>query len=190
MEVIRTERLALRPFDMDDLDALAQVLDDPEVMRYVGKGEARGRTREESERTLRSILEEHERWGHGLLAATTPEENDGRPIGWCGLIRWSLEGVEEVEVAYLLGRPYWGKGYATEAATAVRDHGLRVLGRRRLVSLIYPDNAASVRVAEKVGMTYERDCEFFGKRLLLYSQGPAVEPDGPGVAVGGPPASG
>jgi [ribosomal protein S5]-alanine N-acetyltransferase len=52
---------------------------------------------------------------------------------------------------------------------AVRDHGLRDLGRRRLVSLIYPDNVASVRVAEKNGMTYERDAEFFQQRLLLYS---------------------
>jgi RimJ/RimL family protein N-acetyltransferase len=190
LEAIRTERLFLRPFVMDDLDALAEVLSDPEAMRYVGKGEARGRTRGESERTLRSILDEYERWGHGLLAATTPAENGGRPIGWCGLIRWNLDGVEEVEVAYLLGRPYWGKGYATEAATAVRDAGLHGRGRRRLVSLIYPDNRASVRVAEKVGMAYERDTEFFDQRLLLYSLGPAVEPAVPAGPVGGPPETG
>jgi RimJ/RimL family protein N-acetyltransferase len=187
VEVIRTGRLVLRPFVLDDLDPLAEVLSDPEVMRYVGKGEARGRTLEESERTLRTILDEYGRWGHGLLACTTHEENGGRPIGWCGLIRWNLDGVEEVEVAYLLGRPYWGKGYATEAATAVRDDGLGARGRRRLVSLIYPDNRASVRVAEKVGMAYERDAEFFGHRLLLYSLGPAVEPEAP---VAGPPGTG
>jgi [ribosomal protein S5]-alanine N-acetyltransferase len=169
VEVIRTERLELRPFVMEDLDALAEVLSDPEVMRYVGAGEARGRTREESERTLRTLIDDYGRWGHGLLALTSPDENGGEPFGWCGLIRWDLEGVTEVEVAYVLGRPYWGKGYATEAAMAVRDHGLRDLGRRRLVSLIYPDNVASVRVAEKNGMTYERDAEFFQQRLLLYS---------------------
>jgi ribosomal-protein-alanine N-acetyltransferase len=190
LEEIRTTRLALRPFGLDDLDALAEVLADPEVMRYVGKGEARGRTRDESERTLRTILEEYERWGHGLLAATTPEENGGRPIGWCGLIRWNLDGVEEVEVAYLLGRPYWGKGYATEAATAVRDDGLHARGRRRLVSLIYPENRASVRVAEKLGMAYERDAQFFEQRLLLYSLGPAAEPIGEHGPVGGPPGTG
>lgn len=190
MEVIPTKRLVLRPFVMSDLDALAELLDDPEVMRYVGKGEARGRTREESERTLRTLLEEYERWGHGLLAATTPEENGGRPIGWCGLIRWDLTGVEEVEVAYLLGRPYWGKGYATEAATAVRDFGLGPGGRRRLVSLIYPDNRASVRVAEKVGMTYERDVEYFGHRLLLFSLGPTVDPVASAEPVATPPGTG
>jgi [ribosomal protein S5]-alanine N-acetyltransferase len=169
VEVIRTERLELRPFVMEDLDALAEVLSDPEVMRYVGAGEARGRTREESERTLRTLIDDYGRWGHGLLALTSPGENDGRPFGWCGLIRWELEEVPEVEVAYVLGRPYWGKGYGTEAAIAVRDYGLRVLGRRRLVSLIYPDNHASIRVAEKNGMAYERDAEFFQQRLLLYS---------------------
>ncbi len=190
MEGVRTERLVLRPFVMEDLDALAEVLSDPEVMRYVGKGEARGRTFAESERTLRTILDEYERWGHGLLAATTPKENAGRPIGWCGLIRWNLDGVEEVEVAYLLGRPYWGKGYATEAATAIRDLGLGPRGRRRLVSLIYPDNRASVRVAEKVGMSYERDAEFFDQRLLLYSLGPAVEPADPAGPVAGPAGTG
>jgi RimJ/RimL family protein N-acetyltransferase len=190
LEVIRTKRLVLRPFVREDVDALGEVLSDPEVMRYVGKGEARGRTRDESERTLRTILEEYERWGQGLLASTTPDENGGRPIGWCGLIRWNLDGVEEVEVAYLLGRPYWGKGYATEAATAVRDHGLAVVGRRRLVSLIYPDNRASVRVAEKTGMAYERDAEFFEQRLLLYSLGPAAEPAAPADAVAGPSGTG
>src|SRR5262245_49032173 len=105
VEVIRTERLELRPFVMDDLDALAEVLSDPEVMRYVGAGEARGRTREESERTLRTLIDDYDRWGHGLLAITTPDENGGRPIGWCGLIRWELEEVPEVEVAYVVGRP-------------------------------------------------------------------------------------
>ena len=65
---------------MEDLDALAEVLDDPEVMRYVGKGEPRGRTRDESERTLRTILEEYERWGHGLLGVTTPADDSNRAV--------------------------------------------------------------------------------------------------------------
>jgi RimJ/RimL family protein N-acetyltransferase len=169
VESIRTQRLTLRAFVPEDLDALAEVLADPQVMRYVGAGEARGRTREETEKTLRALIDDYGRWGHGLLAVTTPDENGGRPIGWCGLIRWQLDDVTEVEVAYVLGRPYWGRGYATEAATAVRDYGLRELGRHRLVSLIYPENLASIRVAEKNGMAYERDAEFFQQRLLLYS---------------------
>jgi RimJ/RimL family protein N-acetyltransferase len=184
LEVIRTDRLVLRPFVLDDLDALAEVLSDPEVMRYVGAGEARGRTRAETEKTLRTLIADYGRWGHGLLAVTTSEENRGRPIGWCGLIRWDLDGQTEVEVAYVLGRAYWGKGYGTEAAAAVRDYGLRGLGRRRLVSLIYPENLASIRVAEKNGMAYERDAEFFQQRLLLYSLSAREDPAGGGSATG------
>jgi RimJ/RimL family protein N-acetyltransferase len=169
VEPIHTSRLTLRAFRADDLDAVAELLADPEVMRYVGAGEARGRTREEADTTLRKLLDEYDRWGHGLWAVTAAEEYGGKPIGWSGLLRWELDEQTEVEVAYLLGRPYWGRGYATEAATAARDHAVRVLGRRRLVSLIYPQNTASIRVAEKLGMAHEREAEFFRQRLLLYS---------------------
>jgi len=166
---LETARLVLRAFTLDDLDALAESLADPEVMRYVGEGEAVGKTREQSERMLRELIAEYDRWGYGLWAMTTPDENGGRPIGWSGLIEWELDGVTEVEVAYLLGRPYWGRGYATEAATAVRDYGIGPVGRTRLVSLVYPENEASLGVVRKIGMRYERDAEFFGKRLLLHS---------------------
>jgi len=166
---LETRRLVLRPFTLDDLDPLAESLAEPEVMRYVGEGEAVGKTREQSERMLKELIAEYDRWGYGLWAVTCGDENDGRPIGWCGLIEWELDGVTEVEVAFLLGRPFWGKGYATEAATAVRDYGIGPVGRTRLVSLVYPDNDGSLRVVHKLGMQYERDAEFFGKRLLLHS---------------------
>jgi ribosomal-protein-alanine N-acetyltransferase len=166
---LETDRLVLRPFTLDDLDPLAESLADPEVMRYVGEGEAVGKTRDESRRMLEELIAEYDRWGYGLWAVTTDGENGGRPIGWCGLIEWELEGTTEVEVAYLLGRPYWGKGFASEAATAVRDYGIGPVGRTRLVSLVYPRNDASLRVVRKLGMRYERDAEFFGKRLLLHS---------------------
>jgi len=166
---LETSRLTLREFTTGDLGALAAILAEPEVMRYVGSGEARGRTREEADATLREVLAEYDRWGYGLWAVTSATENRGRPIGWCGLIEWDLEDRTEVEVAYLLGRPYWGKGYATEAATAVRDYGIGPVGRRRLVSLVYPENTASLRVAGKIGMRYEREATLYGRTLWLHS---------------------
>ena len=164
-----TPRLRLREFTTGDLNALAAILAEPEVMRYVGAGEARGRTREETGATLREVLAEYDRWGYGLWAVTSPKENGGRPIGWCGLIEWDLDDRTEVEVAYLFGRPFWGKGYATEAATAVRDYGIGPARRRRLVSLVYPDNTASLRVARKIGMRYERETTLYGQTLWLHS---------------------
>jgi RimJ/RimL family protein N-acetyltransferase len=85
----------------------------------------------------------------------------------CGLILWpDIDGRQELEVAYLLARDAWGVGYATEAAAAIRDLGATI--RADLVSLIYPDNTASINVATKIGMHHEKDVAFRGHRLRLY----------------------
>jgi RimJ/RimL family protein N-acetyltransferase len=76
------------------------------------------------------------------------------------VMRWIGSG------AYLLARDAWGVGYATEAAGAIRDVGLTI--RPDLVSLIYPDNTASIKVANKIGMTYEKNVAFAGHELGLY----------------------
>jgi RimJ/RimL family protein N-acetyltransferase len=68
-----------------------------------------------------------------------------------------IEEVEEVEVAYLLDREYWRKGLATEATEAIIKHGYAKYGFERIVAVIHPQNVASIRVAEKIGMKYERD---------------------------------
>lgn len=79
-------------------------------------------------------------------------------LGYTGLTQFpDVAGQPEVEIGYRLARPFWGKGYATEAAMAVRDYGFDSLGFDRLISLIDPDNTASVRVAEKTGLQYEKD---------------------------------
>jgi RimJ/RimL family protein N-acetyltransferase len=68
-----------------------------------------------------------------------------------------------------LGREHWGRGYATEAASAMRDHALGELGLRRVIALIQHGNAASKRVAARLGMAYERDVEFHDRPVELYS---------------------
>ena len=70
---------------------------------------------------------------------------------------WEIDGVREYEIAYLLGREFWGFGYATEAACATRDWGFREKKFSRMISLIYADNVTSQKVAARVGMSYERD---------------------------------
>jgi [ribosomal protein S5]-alanine N-acetyltransferase len=79
-------------------------------------------------------------------------------IGYCGLFLFpEIDGYSEVEIGYRLGRATWGNGYATEAAAAVRDFALHDLHLQRLIALIDPDNSASLRVAQKLGMQYEKD---------------------------------
>jgi len=161
--VIATERLVLRDLEPGDLDALAAMFADEEVMRWIGGGGVLGRDVAEGmiERQRRHYAERG--WGQWA----TVERATGRMIGVCGLILWpSIGGQEELEVAYLLAREAWGNGYATEAATAIRDVGVTI--RPNPVSLIYPDNVASINVARKLGMTWEKEVELEGSMLGLY----------------------
>jgi RimJ/RimL family protein N-acetyltransferase len=87
--------------------------------------------------------------------------------------RWAnrptVHVATEHEIAYLLGSQWWGRGYATEAAAAIRDHARAQLGRGRLISLIDPENAASKAVATRIGMHHERDLTFEGHPTMLFS---------------------
>ena len=159
---LRTERLVLRPVDHGDLDGYAAMYADPEVLRYLGDGSAATpeETAEWHERTLRRNAAEGWRMRSVFL-------HDGTFVGRCGIAVPELAHGVEREVG-LIAREHWGRGYATEAATAVRDHALDTLGLRRLVALIAPGNDASVRVASKLGMTFEREVPFHGRRTMLY----------------------
>ena len=100
----------------------------------------------------------------------TVSRTTGEMVGLCGLIVWpDIDSVEELEVAYLLARSAWGRGLGTEVAKAIRDHAHRGLGRDRLVSCIYPENASSIRVAEKISMRYEKDFTYDGVPMALYA---------------------
>jgi ribosomal-protein-alanine N-acetyltransferase len=164
MLVMETDRLALRHLTLDDLDALAAIQSDPEVMRFFPSG---ARSREETLRDLERCMALQAEHGFSLWAAI--DRSDRTLIGRCGLLPQSLQGHEEVEIAYLIARSHWGRGLATEAALAIRDHGFGHLGLDRLVSIIHRDNLASRRVAEKAGLRPERMIQFMKHRCWLYS---------------------
>jgi len=161
---LETDRLVLRAPVPQDADAVAPMYADPEVMRYVGDG--RTLTRSETERSVRRMIERWEADGFGLF--TTVRKDDEAVIGRVGLLVWNTDTWEpttraeaadvpsEVEVGYTLGRDYWGQGFATEAAGAVRDYALGELGAARLIALIIHGNIASENVARKLGLEYER----------------------------------
>jgi ribosomal-protein-alanine N-acetyltransferase len=147
MPVLCTQRLFLREFEPEDTDALATILSDPETMRYypapfdpagVADWIQRNRIRYASH-------------GYGLWAMIL--NSTGELIGDCGLVRQSVDGVDEIEIGYHTRRDLWGRGYASEAARTCRDYGFAHLAASRLISLIRPENLASRRVAEKNGMT-------------------------------------
>ena len=155
IDTLRTERLVLRPIMTADAPAFYRFYSDPEVMRYIGKGEV-----VESEKQVRESLARHRRTHYqehnfGLWAVTG--KSDGVVMGHCGVLFREIDSVREYEIAYLLGREYQGQGYATEAACATRDRGFSKRNFSRMISLIYPDNVVSLRVAERVGMRYQKD---------------------------------
>ena len=167
---IETERLLLRRVTGPDATILARLWSDPTVTRYMGG------PRDFEKVRLR--LEEEARAGAGRPTGWWPvvEKASGRVIGDCGLIEKDVEGHEEIELVYVFASASWGKGYATEAAAALRDYAFRHLGLHRVIALIDPDHHASARVAEKIGMQFERRIRRpSGKVLQVYGSVPRSE---------------
>ena len=166
--ILETARLLLRPLTLDDLDALAALYADSDIRRYFPDGT---QTYEQTKEEIEWIIDVYYgKYGYGLWATIYKET--GAFIGRCGLIPWkSDDGKLDIEVAYLLDKPYWGRGLATEAALAIRDYGFEQLGLPRLICMMYPDNVASVRIAEKMGMTLDHeDKEPDGRVYWVYSK--------------------
>jgi RimJ/RimL family protein N-acetyltransferase len=134
------------------LDALWALYCNPEITKYIP----------DSPRSYAEAREELEwhRHGHpkypelGLWA--TIHKETGKFIGRCGLLPWTIDGQREVEVAYTIAQEYWGQGLGTEAARGILEYGFTTLHLSRLICLSDPENVASQRVAEKIGMTLER----------------------------------
>ncbi len=148
---VETDRLLLRPVEASDAAALLAMWSDPDVTRYMGGPR-------DPER-VRQAIEEEARTGAPYPMGLWPvvEKASGRVIGDCGLLEKEVGGRVEVELVYVFAADSWGKGYATEAASAVRDYAFHSLRLIRIIALINPDNVASARVAEKAGLTFERE---------------------------------
>jgi RimJ/RimL family protein N-acetyltransferase len=162
---LETERLTLRKPEPGDRDGYAELWGDPEVVRFLG-----GRTQspEEAAKGIDRMLKQWDRHGVGLFSVLRKE--DERLVGRVGYLLWDserwvnamheeLEEPLELEIGWVIARAFWNEGYATEAAMTCRDHALGPLGRNRVISLIAPENVASIRVAEKIGERYERDVD-------------------------------
>ena len=159
---LETERLVLRAFRNQDLDAYAAMCADAEGMRYIGEG--RVLTRSESWRSMATLLGHWELRGYGMWVVTL--RGDDTMIGRAGF--WEPEGWPGFEIGWSFARSAWGHGYATEAAACARDYASDVMGRRELISVIYPENAPSIRVAERIGEKFLRHQEINGKSLAIY----------------------
>lgn len=160
---METERLLLRQFLEADVDHYSRITADPEVMRHIGNG--RTLTREETWRAMATALGHWVLRGYGLYAAE--EKATGIFLGRVGLI--NPEGWPGLEAGWMIAREHWGRGFATEAGAAVVRMAYQTLGATHVISLIRPDNLASIRVAEKLGGVRDSTIEFLDGPTHIYS---------------------
>lgn len=165
MKILETKRLILRHLLPGDLDSLFALYRNPEIRRYFPEGVL---TYEETKEELEWFLHGHPTHPELGLWATIHKETN-QFIGRCGLLPWTIDQRPEVEVAYLLAKEYWGHGLGTEAAQAIVNYGFEKLHLSRLICLIDRENEASIRVALKIGMTFEKEGEDDKGPFLLYS---------------------
>jgi len=159
---LRTSRLLLRPWRDEDIPAFAQMSADPAVMEYLLPLSDRGLSAEAWAAGKRAHWDEH---GFGLWVLELHGESSF--IGVVGLETVSYEAhfTPAVEVAWRLAQPYWGHGYATEAARAALDYGFGQLGLREIVAVTVRANQRSRRVMERLGMTRAPEDDFDHPRL-------------------------
>ncbi len=143
-----------------DVDAVAQMRGDEDVMRFIREPQKRA----ESINWIKLISSRWEKEQIGFCAIF--EKQTGKFAGWCGL--WILQETGETEVGYAVAKEFWGKGYAAEAARVFLDYGFNELGLDNIVAVAYPKNFGSRRVMEKLGMNYVGTGNFYGKKLVQY----------------------
>ena len=149
MLVFATDRLRIRRLEPGDVAALHAVYADAEAMRWVGDG--RPLTLEQCMRWVRVTQLNYSARGYGMF--TILPRDDDEIVGFCGLVHPG--GQPDAELKYALKRAFWGRGYATEIATAMLRYGASVHGLSRIIATAAPENEASHRVLEKAGMRRE-----------------------------------
>ncbi len=161
MQEIETARLYLRQFTLDDLDELYRIYSDPEIMKYL----TGVRTREATETAIHTMLQCWKENNFGMWAVVS--KIDCKMIGRCGLC--FLDKTSEVELGYTLNKAYWNQGLATEASFASLNYGFEILQLDRIVAIARPENIASQRVIQKVGMKYEKNAHYYETDVVYYS---------------------
>lgn len=164
MHILRTERLQITPFTAHDLELMRRLDTDADVVRYLGHG--RIKSEEESATNLHKILNDYRTYGLGIFKVHEKESNQF--LGRSGIIPWQLDNGLNWEIGYTFIKEAWGKGYATEMATALAKWAEHNLDVPHVISLIHPGNRASIHVAEKVGMRFSRTVQIGDLRRSLY----------------------
>jgi len=151
VNVLQTERLNLRRMSLDDAEFIVELLNDPAFLRFIGDKGVRT-TEDARQYILTGPVDSYERHGFGLWLVELKDSET--PIGICGLLK--RETLSDVDIGFAFLPQYRSKGYAFESAAAVMRYGRNVLGLRRVVAITNEENIDSLRVLEKIGMSFDR----------------------------------
>lgn len=163
--ILETERLILRHQVLSDLDDLWALYQNPNITKYIPDAP---RSREEAQEELEWHMNGHPKHPELGLWATIHKET-GKFIGRCGLLPWTIDGQYDVEVAYTIAEDFWGQGLGSEAAQGILQYGFETLKLKRMICLIDPENIPSQRVAEKIGMAWEKTVDGYeGDNIPFY----------------------
>ncbi len=158
---LQTQRTVLRMFTPDDLDALAAIFGNANVMKYLGL-DCKPIAREETETAILSMIKHWKERNFGRWAVINKEDN--RLIGCAG-----FRSFEEIaELFYILDEPYWGKGLATEIAGECLRFGFEERGLNQIIAFTRPENAASRKVLDKINMRFDGEITVFGVEAVRY----------------------
>jgi RimJ/RimL family protein N-acetyltransferase len=151
VNVLETDRLFLRKLALDDAEFILELLNERSFLQFIGDKGLRTLA-DAREYILQGPIASYERHGFGLYLTVLKE--GAVPMGICGLLK--REALADVDIGFAFLPRFWSKGYALESALAVKAHGLDILGLKRIVAITNPDNEASIRLLEKLGLRYER----------------------------------
>ena len=165
--IFETERLLLRQQVPEDLDELCEFHRNPENIRHYHDAPTNS---DEVREQLEWDLDWYQK-NEGLGTWNIIHKETGKLIGLCSLMPWTVDGVEEVEMAYVLAEDCRGQGLGTELSRGVIEYGFEKLKLRRIISLIEPDNILSRHVVEKAGMYYEKDGYDESGPVVVYAIG-------------------
>lgn len=162
--ILETKRLILRRLVPTDLDDLYELYRDPEIRRYFPDGT---RTYEQTADELAWFEHGHPRHPELGLWATIDKES-GQFVGRSGLLPWSIAGRDEVEVAYMVAKPFWRQGLGSEVARGLVEYGFGRLNLESLIALIDPEHEASIRTALSAGMQFDFETVMEGLPTVVY----------------------
>ncbi|MGB3651083.1 MAG: M50 family metallopeptidase [Rivularia sp. (in: cyanobacteria)] len=161
--ITQTERLIIREFQILDIEALAQILVKPEVMQFSATGVLS--TKQTAVR-IQSFLDSYQKNNYGKWAVIHRES--GRLIGYCGIAVEEIEGKLENELGYRIDSEFWGQGLATEAAKACLEYAFTKFNFDYVLGIVEPENQASIKVLEKIGMKFMKESKWCGKVVYIY----------------------